>query len=134
MFLSQSKIAHGAIKFKPETNPMKSVTVPNQSMSIREIIQRFSLGQSVSGAREVYYDDEEDFDNVDPTLDPNFDLSDYTRLKEETEISLSRKKKHAERAAVGGTMAEQDEDAQASVAKDEAKRQPKASNGESEKD
>ena len=58
-----------------------SLTIPDQSLTIREIIDRFSRGQDLNVMHSVYYDGEEgevDFDHIDPTLDPAYDLSDVT--------------------------------------------------------
>lgn len=57
------------------------MAVPNQSMSIKEIVQRFTLGQSLSIGRSVYYDGDPDFDD-DTALDsPEFDLSDVSEAQ-----------------------------------------------------
>ncbi|MEM2004287.1 MAG: hypothetical protein QXZ28_04955 [Candidatus Methanomethylicaceae archaeon] len=70
------------------TGTAKTLVVPNQSMSIREIVTRYASGQTVVGSREHYYDGSEDFDAFDPTLDPNFDLADYTEMQNEISKSF----------------------------------------------
>lgn len=59
---------------------LPSVTVPDQSLTVREIFERFTRGQGVQGAKSVYYDETEE---VDETLAPDFDLSDVTRISQE---------------------------------------------------
>lgn len=63
-----------------------SMTVPMQSIPMTEIMQRFLRGQSLPIGMNTHFDGEDgevDFDNVDPTQDPSFDLADYTQLNEE---------------------------------------------------
>lgn len=64
-----------------EINKEPSLTVPNQSLSVRDILQRYTMGAMIPEvSHSVYYDGEEDFDAVDPRLDRDFDLSDISRL------------------------------------------------------
>lgn len=46
---------------------MKSETIPNQAMSLRELLQRFVRGQAVPPARQGGYEEEDfsDFDKLD---------------------------------------------------------------------
>ena len=73
-----------------------TITVPNQALSIRDLVTRFSRGQEVEGARPHYFDNSEDLDNTDPTLRPDFDLSDATKLRSELQFSINERKKQAE--------------------------------------
>lgn len=43
---------------KPEINTMPSETVPDQAMTLKEILDRFARGLSVGGARPTFYDEE----------------------------------------------------------------------------
>lgn len=57
----------------------ESMTIPNQSYSVREILQRFQAGTLANISKPIYYeleDDSDDFDNVDITQSPDFDLVD----------------------------------------------------------
>lgn len=56
-----------------ETDFSPSLTVPDQSMSILQILQRFAQGVD-PGLTKVPIYDGEDYD--DPILDPDFDLAD----------------------------------------------------------
>jgi hypothetical protein len=56
------------------------LTVPDQTLTIREILNRFTLGQPVEGGKSIDYDGTDDFDATDPTLDPDFDISDAERI------------------------------------------------------
>lgn len=53
------------------------MTVPDQSLTIREILERYTKGIPVQGLKVVDYDDTEDFNQIDPISIRNFDLSDY---------------------------------------------------------
>lgn len=69
-----------------------SLTVPNQSMTVREIVERFVRGQDIDSiSHDVYYDGLEDYDRADPTLRPDFDLSDYSAISEEIEERIRAK-------------------------------------------
>lgn len=60
----------------------ESLTVPKQSLSVKELVARFSRGQSI-GVRKQMYFDPDGHDEIDATLDGNFDLSDVSRLQDE---------------------------------------------------
>lgn len=55
---------------------------PSESFTVRELIYRLAMGMPVSsGVRSGDYpDQDQDFDDVLPTEDPDFDLSDYATL------------------------------------------------------
>mgnify|MGYP000667838063 CR=1 FL=1 len=67
-----------------ETNNEPSQTIPDLSYTIRELLEKFAHGVMPPVGRDVVYDEDPDIDNPDPTRDPAFDLSDATRLKEES--------------------------------------------------
>lgn len=73
------------------------LTVPDQSLTIRQIVERFASGQTVDGQRQVYHDGVEDFDFEDETLRPDFDLSDVTRIENEIKINEATRKKNLSR-------------------------------------
>lgn len=56
-------------------------TIEGQALTVNEILVKFSQGTLGNIGKDAYYDDDEDF--FDPTLDPDFDLSDaYNYLQE----------------------------------------------------
>lgn len=60
-----------------EVLPSNSMTVPDQSLTVREILDRFTRGLSIDQTqRNTYgYDETElDIDVPDPTLDPDFNI------------------------------------------------------------
>jgi hypothetical protein len=64
-----------AVSFEaPNMEP--SMTVPDQAISVSELLARYTRGIAPSCARESYWDDNPEFDNVDPSEAPDFDLSD----------------------------------------------------------
>ena len=58
---------------------------PSESFTVRELIYRLAMGMPVSsGLRSGDFPDtDQDFDDVLPTEDPDFDLSDYSVLRED---------------------------------------------------
>lgn len=80
------KVLHNQLDYKweeqtYETNAQPSQTIPDQTMSIREIIERFANG-GVIETFTPYYGEEEDFNEMlpDPT---KIDLADRQRFLEE---------------------------------------------------
>ena len=60
---------------------------PAESYTVRELVYRLAMGMPVSsGIRSGDYPNkDEDFDDVLPTDDPDFDLADYSQLSREIE-------------------------------------------------
>lgn len=68
---------------KPTLKPSR--TIPNQAMSLREILNRYQRG-ILPERQPIYFDDdilEGDFEQIDPTLDPAFDLADASQIQAE---------------------------------------------------
>lgn len=63
------------------------------ALSIAQIMVRFASGIPPALSKPVYYDGTDDFDKVDPTQEPSFDLADATAISSELEA------RHAERKA-----------------------------------
>lgn len=61
-------------------NNDESLTVPDDSYTIKDLIRRYQAGCMPNVGRNVIYDDEPDIDNCDPTCDPAFDLVDREEL------------------------------------------------------
>lgn len=60
-----------------------SITVPDDTLSIRELLLRFTKGSPPEGtARDGVYDPDEDW-NIPPEFEQNRDLSDLDELQEE---------------------------------------------------
>jgi len=76
-------------KYKTFTLP--SLTVPDQTMSIRTILERYSRGLPVGGRTDLYYDEEDDL--PDPrTLDLSERYELAEQFKNEINEVKSRKK------------------------------------------
>lgn len=73
---------------------------PSESYTVRELVYRLAMGMPISsGVRSGEYPDrDEDFDDVLPTEEPDFDLADYARMKEEVEERQAIRKMKAEQA------------------------------------
>lgn len=73
---------------------------PSESYTVRELVYRLAMGMPISsGIRSGEYPDrDEDFDDVLPTEEPDFDLADYARMKEEVEERQAIRKMKAEQA------------------------------------
>jgi len=70
------------------------MTIPDQSLPTRKILELYTRGRSVDIAHHqaIGYDNP-DWDDVDPTLDPAFDIIDAHNLKSEIiERQESRKR------------------------------------------
>lgn len=76
-----------------EINDQPSETIPDESMSIREILARFAQGLSVGGGRTPIYDEDDDF--PDPRT---LDLAEIQDLRERYEAELADRKAKAEAA------------------------------------
>lgn len=65
----------------------ESLTVPNQSFSVQELLHRHLTGSMPGIGRDAYYEtdiyDDDPFSNVDPTLAPDFDLADAITLRDD---------------------------------------------------
>jgi len=72
-----------------------SLTVPDQSLTVREILVRFANHQPVDGDRSYYYDGYDSFDDADPTASPDFDLADATHLAQQVVQEADRRKAKA---------------------------------------
>lgn len=62
----------------------KSETIPDQSMSVREIIKKFTQGTLPDIGKSIYYEldaGSEDFDEYDVTESPDFDLTDVENYR-----------------------------------------------------
>lgn len=69
-----------------------SKTVPDQTLSVRELLERFTTGlltpQSVW--RDDVGDDFSDLDNPNPSDSPDFDLVDKAQLRDNAETALAQ--------------------------------------------
>lgn len=68
-----------------EHNPGNpSLTVPDEALSLRDLLANYTHGIAPPVSQTTYYDSDFNdgltFDDVDPTLDPDFDLADYSSL------------------------------------------------------
>lgn len=68
-----------------EQNNLPSKTVPDQSLTVREILDRYARGLPASGVRQEIWDGEEDL--PDPRT---LDLADIQELKEANEADIAR--------------------------------------------
>ena len=103
------------LNYKPMESELRttpyppSLTIPDQSLTIREIIDRFSRGQDLNVMHSVYYDGVEgevDFDYIDPTLDPAYDLSDVTADLQRIEDNNQRLKDLTDKAIAQNKLSE----------------------------
>lgn len=71
-----------------EENTQPSLTVPDQSYTIKELLMRFTSGGMPDIAKTGTYEDDPSFEDIDPTRLGDFDLADLTELQ----IELDQKK------------------------------------------
>jgi hypothetical protein len=70
-----------------EVNKQKSLTIPDQALSIKEILNRFARGLDIEGFKPIYDDDINDNDDYLP--DPRtLDLAEREELKEQFQNEL----------------------------------------------
>ena len=77
---------------KGEINNQKSETIQGQSLTVTEVLIRYSRGTLPNIQFPTYYDEVEDFDADDPTLRPDFDLSDTDNIQEYIEYLQAKQK------------------------------------------
>lgn len=68
-------------EYEPRRTPVSTdtKTMPDLTLSVPELFDRMARGLPLAPmSLPVYYDDNEDIDNPDPTQIPGFDLVDYT--------------------------------------------------------
>lgn len=65
----------------------ESMTIPDESFSISEILAKFSQGLGSELLREGEYSDTDDFDDVDVFGSPDFDISDIPELLKQGEAA-----------------------------------------------
>lgn len=77
-----------------------SMTVPDQSLTVKEILERYTQGIPMDISmqdNDLEYDgDDPSFDDVNPFLDPAFDLSDLTDMELER-VRLLAEQEQAQR-------------------------------------
>ena len=77
----------------------ESETIPDQSYSIQEIITRFTGGIMPTVNNRIFYDDDPDFDSVDPTMRPDYDLIDALSDLEAISKQFEARKKEDDQPA-----------------------------------
>lgn len=87
---------------KGEINEMKSETIQGQALTVTEVLTRFSRGTLPNIQFPTYYDEVEDFDADDPTLRPDFDLSDTDNIQEYIDYLQAKQKEIEAETPVDG--------------------------------
>lgn len=80
-------------------NDEASETIPDQSLTIEEILMKFAQGETVHLGSTFYYesnDESASFDDIDPTKDPAFDLADVSEIQASIEIRKRLRKEEAD--------------------------------------
>lgn len=85
MFITAYNFNNISSKVVQEKVSDEILVEPSESFTVRELIYRLAMGMPVSsGLRSGDYPDtDQDFDDVLPTEDPDFDLSDYATLRDD---------------------------------------------------
>lgn len=89
-----------------------SITIPNETYSLREIVEKFSKSYPTNLQRNGYYDDTEDFDDIDVTRQPDFDLVDAMELKNALKQKTVQKIKKEQKMSSSVLKNEQGENTQ----------------------
>lgn len=100
MFVTAYNFANVSSKVVQEKVSDEVLVEPSESFTVRELIYRLAMGMPVSsGLRSGDYPDtDQDFDDVLPTEDPDFDLSDYAALKNDLAERERQRKIEMEKA------------------------------------
>lgn len=82
MFVTAYNFSNVSLEVVQEKVSDEILVEPSESFTIRELIYRLAMGMPVSsGVRSGDFPDhDQDFDDVLPTEDPDFDLADYATL------------------------------------------------------
>ncbi|AXH76041.1 MAG: hypothetical protein [Microviridae sp.] len=107
----QQKQSEGLPKFRTQYNahlyPKQyeknngiSMTVPGQGYSLKDILEKFTNGMALDVQHLGQYAENPDFDNIDPTLSPDFDLSDMSEIQSEQQ---ARAEQHRNKPKPGST-------------------------------
>ena len=85
MFITAYNFNNVSSKVVQEEVSDEVLVEPSESFTVRELIYRLAMGMPVSsGLRSGDYPDrDQDFDDILPTEDPDFDLSDYATLTDD---------------------------------------------------
>nr|QJB21627.1 MAG: hypothetical protein [Microvirus sp.] len=71
------------IPTRMEYNSHEVVTVPDMTLTISEILTRFGQGQTLPIGQRGNFEEDPDFDNINPMSLPDRDLSDITEMSAE---------------------------------------------------
>ena len=94
MFVTAYNFNNVSSKVVQEKVSDEVLVEPSESFTVRELIYRLAMGMPVSsGLRSGDYPDtDQDFDDILPTEDPDFDLADYATLRNDiAERDVKRK-------------------------------------------
>lgn len=104
MFVTAYNFNNVSSKVVQEKVSDEVLVEPSESFTVRELIYRLAMGMPVSsGLRSGDYPDtDQDFDDVLPTEDPDFDLADYATLRgdladRERQLKLDMEKAYKEK-------------------------------------
>ena len=100
MFITAYNFANVSSKVVQEEVSDEILVEPSESFTVRELIYRLAMGMPVSsGLRSGDYPDtDQDFDDVLPTEDPDFDLADYATLRGDLADRERQRKSDMEKA------------------------------------
>lgn len=94
-------LEYNHLKHPGEINTLETETVPNQAFTVKEVLLRFNNGTLPNIVQPVYYDDTDDYDNIDPTQNPAFDMVDAENIlkqinnnKKEREEKITQNSPH----------------------------------------
>lgn len=100
MFVTAYNFSDVSSKVVQEKVSDEVLVEPSESFTVRELIYRLAMGMPVSsGLRSGDYPDhDQDFEDVLPTEDPDFDLADYATLRGDLADRERQRKSDMEKA------------------------------------
>ena len=126
----RSKKTGGSIRVRNyEVNDQPSETIPGESFTTVELLQRWTQGNLPEVRRQIYHDNPESFDDIDVTKDPAFDLADAFEYREKAKQKELLNQAYAEKTKI----AEAEIKAKTEKEKSESEAETKKPEVESEK-
>lgn len=93
-----------------EVNDKASLTVPDQTMDLREILVRFASGQEISGHNGLAYMEDDEIENTSGRHIDTLDLSEKQQLKEHAKLKIADIYANAANATTSSTKIDSSEE------------------------
>lgn len=82
MYTAIRQLEYDPVKSVGEILDEVSETIEGQAYNVKDILVKFTQGTLPNIGLPVHWDGDPDFDSIDPTISPEFDLSDTDNIQE----------------------------------------------------